>query len=177
MELRRLRLERDLTQEGLAGISGVARPTIHRMENGQQKPRKSTVRKLARALEVEPSDIAPDLFPAPGSPPPGVPPTPEIQRKFEPYITTLARRISRSPDDVEDLAGAGREGLIEACQKFRDTGGMDFEPWVKTYVRNRILDEAKRYYEGSERTYGFEETLPPEWEGDIPDLGTMQDDE
>ena len=54
---------------------------------------------------------------------------------------------------------------------------MAFEPWAKTYVRNRILDEARRHYQSTEKTDGFEDVLPPEWEGDIPDMATMVDEE
>lgn len=177
MELKKFREERDLTQEGLAGLSGVSRPTIHRIENGQQAPHLGTVSKLARALEVEPSDLAPELFPKPGSPPAGVPLTAEIHRNFAPYIASVASKVARDVGDVEDLEGAGREGLFEACRKFSDTGGMAFESWAKNYISNRILDEARRYYARTEKTDSFEDTLPPEWEGDIPDMATMSDEE
>lgn len=177
MELKRIREERGLTQERLADLSGVSRPAIHRVENAQQAPRQSTISKLARALEVEPSDLAPELFPKPGSPPPGVPLTQEILSRFEPYIATVSHNIARDAGDAEDLEGAGREGLFEACRKFREDGGMTFEPWAKNYVRNRILDEARRLYEKTGKTDGFDDVLPVEWEGDIPDLATMTDGE
>lgn len=177
VELKRLREERGLTQEGLAELSGVSRPAIHRIENGQQAPRQSTVSKLAWALEVEPSDVVPGLFPKPGGPTPGVALTPEILGRFEPYIATVARRLARSAGDAEDLEGAGREGLFEACRKFRDDGGMAFEAWAKNYVRNRIMDEARRHHERTGKTDSFEDALPPEWEGDIPDMATMTDEE
>lgn len=175
--MKRLREERGLTQERLAGLSGVSRPAIHRIENGQQAPRRGTVKKLAQALGITPWEVAPELFTRPGDQPPGVKLTPELHRRFEPYIATLAWKIARNAGDVEDLEGAGREGLFEACRKFEDTEGMAFDAWAKNYVRNRILDEARRHYEKNERTYGFEETLPPEWEGDIPDMATMTDEE
>lgn len=177
VDLRKLRAERGLTQEELARLSGVSRPAIHRIENGQQAPRRGTVKKLAQALGVAPWEVAPGLYTQPGGALPGVKLTPEVQKQFEGYIAALSLKIARDTGDVEDLKGAGHEGLVEACRKFKDTGGMSFDPWVKNYVRNRILDEAKRYYSGNERTYGFEETLPAEWEGDIPDLATMQDEE
>lgn len=177
MDLKKLREDCGLTQEELASRSGVSRPAIHRIENGQQAPRRGTVKKLAQALGMAPWEVAPDLFTRPGEQPPGLKLTSELHRKFEPYIATLARKIARNAGDVEDLEAAGREGLFEACRKFKEGEGMDFEPWAKNYVRNRILDEARRHYEKNERTYGFEETLPPEWEGDIPDLGTMSDEE
>lgn len=176
-DLKRLRKERGLTQEGLADLSGVSRPAIHRVENGQQVPRRGTVSKLAHALDVEPSDLAPDLFPKPGGPPLGVELTAEILGRFEPYIATLAGRIAWSGGDVEELEGAGREGLLEACRKFRPDGGMAFDPWAKNYVRNRILDESRHQQENTGRTDTFGDVLPPEWEGDIPDMATMIDEE
>ena len=176
-DLKRLRKERGLTQEVLADLSGVSRPAIHRVENGQQVPRRGTISKLARALGVEPSDLAPDLFPKPGGPPLGVELTAEIFERFEPYIATLAARIAWSGGDAEELEGAGREGLLEACRKFRSDGGMKFDPWAKNYVRNRILDESRRQQEKIGRTDTFGDVLPPEWEGDIPDMATMMDDE
>jgi transcriptional regulator with XRE-family HTH domain len=176
MQLKRIRLERGLTQERLADLSGVSRPAIHRIENGQQVPRRKTVTKLAKVLDIHPADIAPELFTKPGGKPPGVKVTPKVQKQFDGYIATLARRIARSEDDVEDLKGAGQVGLVEACRKFKETGGMAFDPWVKYYVRNRILDEAGRHYEGNEQTYALEDTLPPEFEGQVPDGGSYGDD-
>lgn len=169
MHLKKLRVNRGLSQETLAGLSGVSRPAIHRIENGQQTPQRRTVTKLARALDVHPADIAPELFTKPGGKPPGVKVTPEVRNQFDGYIATLARRIARNDDDVEDLQGAGQEGLVEACRKFKETGGMAFDPWVKYYVRNRILSEASRYYEGNEQTYALEDTLPLKFEGQVPE--------
>ena len=51
--LKRLREQRALSLTDLAQISGVNRITIHRVENGKQKPMPRTVRKLAEALQVE----------------------------------------------------------------------------------------------------------------------------
>lgn len=176
-DLKRLREERGLTQEGLADLSGVSRPAIHRIENGQQSPRRNTISKLTQALDVEPNDLAPALFPEPGGAPQGVELTTEIFEKFQPYIATLAGRIAWSGGDAEDLEGAGREGLLEACTKYRPDGGMKFDGWTKTYIRNRILDESRRQQEKIGKTDSFEDVLPPEWEGDIPDMATMMDDE
>jgi transcriptional regulator with XRE-family HTH domain len=177
VELKKFREERGLTQEGLAGLSGVSRVAIHRIENGQQDPRRGTVKKLAEALGITPWEAAPELFSKPGDRTPGVNLTPELHRKFEPYIATLARKIARNDGDVEDFEAAGSEGLFEACRKFREDGGMAFEPWAKNYVRNRILDEARRHYQRTEKTDSFEDVSPPEWEGDIPDLNTMSGEE
>jgi transcriptional regulator with XRE-family HTH domain len=55
--LRRIRESRYLTQHDLAGLSGVSRPTIARLEAGDTEARFSTLRKLADALGVHPDDL------------------------------------------------------------------------------------------------------------------------
>jgi transcriptional regulator with XRE-family HTH domain len=51
--VRKLRLERALSQEELASKAGVDRATIMRMERGQAV-RPNTLRRVARALGVQP---------------------------------------------------------------------------------------------------------------------------
>ena len=55
--LRELREVKGLSQADLAALSGVDRGTIIDLELGRRKPRPSTRRKLAKALEVRPQDI------------------------------------------------------------------------------------------------------------------------
>ena len=60
MQLPRLRECREralLTQAELAEKAGVSEVTINRLENGRHAPRFSTVRKLAAALGVPPTDL------------------------------------------------------------------------------------------------------------------------
>ena len=54
--LRYLRTSRALTQAELAARAGVRRSTIARLEGGQEA-RMPTLRRLARALGVEPSEL------------------------------------------------------------------------------------------------------------------------
>lgn len=57
--LRRLRMERWLTQEELAKLSGVSIPTLNRVERvPPDGMRKETLLKLAKALKVKPEAIA-----------------------------------------------------------------------------------------------------------------------
>jgi transcriptional regulator with XRE-family HTH domain len=56
--LRRLREERLLTQVELAEKAGVSQWTISQIESARQKPRFSTLRRLADALEIEPRLLA-----------------------------------------------------------------------------------------------------------------------
>ena len=56
--LRRLRLERFLSQAELARQSGLHTITISRLEAGRAKPSTRTVRSLARFLAVTPGELA-----------------------------------------------------------------------------------------------------------------------
>lgn len=55
--LAELREERALTLRELSAMSGVATDTINQIELGHRRPRASTLRKLARALGVEPQEL------------------------------------------------------------------------------------------------------------------------
>lgn len=51
--IKSLRINKGLSQEGLAAISGVSLRTIQRIENGESAPRIQTLQTLSKALEVE----------------------------------------------------------------------------------------------------------------------------
>ena len=55
--LRRLRQEREMTQEDLAFESGVGRVSIAKMETGRRLPSLPTLFELSRALGVTPGDF------------------------------------------------------------------------------------------------------------------------
>jgi transcriptional regulator with XRE-family HTH domain len=55
--LRELRRRRVLTLEELAKKAGVGRNTIWRLEHGVMGAQPRTIRKLARALDVEPEEL------------------------------------------------------------------------------------------------------------------------
>jgi DNA-binding XRE family transcriptional regulator len=55
--LRALRLRAALTQADLAERAGVARTTIVRLEQGDPNVLPTTLRKLAKALRVKPTDL------------------------------------------------------------------------------------------------------------------------
>jgi transcriptional regulator with XRE-family HTH domain len=57
IRLRDLRLRAALTQIDLAERSGVSRATIIRLEQGDPNVLPTTLRKLARALKVKPTDL------------------------------------------------------------------------------------------------------------------------
>jgi DNA-binding XRE family transcriptional regulator len=46
-----------VSQRDLAGLAGITQSTVLRLENGRHPPLPSTIRKLARALEVTPAAL------------------------------------------------------------------------------------------------------------------------
>jgi transcriptional regulator with XRE-family HTH domain len=60
-ELRRIRNERGLSQQRLAGLAGVDKVTIVHIEGGKVSPKVETLEKLATALEVEIADFFPKV--------------------------------------------------------------------------------------------------------------------
>jgi transcriptional regulator with XRE-family HTH domain len=55
--LRRLRIEKGLTQEGLGFEADLRRTFISVLELGQQQPTLTTIIKLAKALELSPHQL------------------------------------------------------------------------------------------------------------------------
>jgi transcriptional regulator with XRE-family HTH domain len=57
-KLRRLREERFLSHRELANLAGVSPTTVINLETNQEiSPQRRTIRKLARALEVDPHEL------------------------------------------------------------------------------------------------------------------------
>ncbi len=52
--LKRLRIRNALTQAELAAKAGLTTATVARIERNETEPHMTTIRKLARALDVEP---------------------------------------------------------------------------------------------------------------------------
>ena len=57
VKLRRVRERLFVTQAELAARTGIAESTLSRIENGLNRPRISTIRKLAAGLGVPPEDL------------------------------------------------------------------------------------------------------------------------
>ena len=57
MKLKRLRTERQLTQEGLAKKAGLTQVHIARLEAGNHDPTLGTLQRLARALKVKVGEL------------------------------------------------------------------------------------------------------------------------
>lgn len=57
MKLRAIRLTRALSQRDLAERAGVTQKTVLELELGRQEPQLRTIRRIATALGVEPTEI------------------------------------------------------------------------------------------------------------------------
>ena len=55
--LKTLRIRRALTQQELADRAGVSSNAINRIELNKAEPHMSTLRKLAKALDVDPAEL------------------------------------------------------------------------------------------------------------------------
>ena len=58
-QLREARARRLLTQEELAEMAGISAATVVNIERDHQRPHFRTMRKLAEALDVEPTELLP----------------------------------------------------------------------------------------------------------------------
>jgi transcriptional regulator with XRE-family HTH domain len=59
--LRKLRLERGLSQEGLAAVAGLDRTYVSSCEAGRRNVTLRTICKLSAALQVDPSELVAGL--------------------------------------------------------------------------------------------------------------------
>lgn len=57
LNVQRLRKQRGLTLEGLAGLSGVSRSMLSQVERGEANPTLATVWSLSRALDIDVSEL------------------------------------------------------------------------------------------------------------------------
>ena len=55
--VRRIRVERGLSQEVLSGLAGMARSHLARVEAGRKQPNFESIWRLANALGMEPSQL------------------------------------------------------------------------------------------------------------------------
>jgi transcriptional regulator with XRE-family HTH domain len=56
-KLKEIRIKRLLTQEELAEKAGVSAATVVNVERNNQEPHFRTIRKLAKALDVDPTEL------------------------------------------------------------------------------------------------------------------------
>jgi len=55
--LKRQRIRKALTQEELAQQAGLTTASVARIERNETEPRMSTLRKLAKALDLDPAEL------------------------------------------------------------------------------------------------------------------------
>ena len=55
--IRRLRMEKNMSQELLSGLAGIARTHLSMIETGRKQANVETIWKLALALELRPSEL------------------------------------------------------------------------------------------------------------------------
>ena len=55
--IRRLRKEKELSQDVLSGLAGIARTHLTMIENGSKQPNFETIWKIALALDLHPSEL------------------------------------------------------------------------------------------------------------------------
>jgi HTH-type transcriptional regulator, competence development regulator len=102
-QLAELRERRALTLRELAEMSGVAADTINQIELGHRKPRPSTLRKLARALEVDVEELMP--------PKGGAPSTPGQPERKRPIFDLVHDAVLRQDaEDRQAIARAAESG-------------------------------------------------------------------
>ena len=59
-QVKRARERALLTQEELAGRAGIGTATLNRIEKDRVEPHFRTIRKLAKALDVDPAELLPE---------------------------------------------------------------------------------------------------------------------
>ncbi len=59
--IRRLRIERGMTQEVLSGFAGIARTHLTMIESGTKKPNFETIWRVAVALGIKPSELVSEI--------------------------------------------------------------------------------------------------------------------
>jgi transcriptional regulator with XRE-family HTH domain len=102
--LAELRERRALTLRELGQMSGVAADTINQIELGHRKARPSTLRKLARALDIEVADFFKE------------PALPKVEVRAEP-----GRSRGESPENVDNLEVLRRleKGILDIAKQCR----------------------------------------------------------
>lgn len=59
--IRRLRIQKGMSQELLSGLAGIARSHLSMIENAKKSPNLETICKLALALDILPSELIQEI--------------------------------------------------------------------------------------------------------------------
>jgi transcriptional regulator with XRE-family HTH domain len=133
--LAELRERRALTLRELGEMSGVAADTINQIELGHRKARPSTLRKLARALDVEVADFFKEPVPLG-----------EALRETGPASLEEGRLEADSPTDPqqwERVLASVHERQSEVAAKADELVEASAHSEVDPYEVQRVLDEVE----------------------------------
>jgi transcriptional regulator with XRE-family HTH domain len=163
-EIRKLRLERKLSQGELAAMTDLSQRTISQIENGRQKPHPKTLSKIIEALTSSPIKGLPGL-PAP-SPVARRPRESRRTRKMPDKVAKdlmsvvdrLASKYARWSGEADDLRSVGQDALFEAWNMHKSRSGLPFETFAAKRIEWRISDMASQLSSDPTTTnYGFED--------------------
>lgn len=122
MEVRRLRQARGWNQTELAYHSGLAPSVISQIENGKRDPSAGTLKKLARALEVDVADLFLKKGQAPLFPRSPRSETSELRREERAWEILLEQEAARGEEVAEEIRSA-EDTPVGAVAKFGAAAG------------------------------------------------------
>ena len=156
--LRRLRQQAALTQENLAGSTGLSVRHIRRLEKGESdNPQLDTVRLLADALKLKPDERARMLAAADGQ----VPPDSSSVNGSQPE-SALERRLAEAADDLAHAVGA-RWGREEELRRIQD-------PFPLAVRWEPAPDTVMDHWENICRVSPGESATPLDLAGHLPEI-------
>ena len=142
LRLRELREERGFSQYGLAQESGVGRSTIAALETGERGAHPSTMRALARALQV----TVPDLYRNPITPPPSQDRTAGMAQSYERLRDDL-RDAFPGIEYEADLERMAEQFVVELGWLQERTLPLDLaQPPRSTLSAHDLLELADSFY-------------------------------
>lgn len=174
-QLKKLRLDENMTQAELAAAARVTQSTISQLEKGRRLPRPNTLRRIAEVLGTTPEALAPALaaeyYPRPSEQMPD-----KVAKPLLSLVNTLARKYARWAGERDELRSAGQGGLWEAWAKFDPNRGVPFEKFAAKRIKWRVLDRVRRLNrDTTTKSYGFDST--PRWVREIMGIGATSEEE
>jgi transcriptional regulator with XRE-family HTH domain len=166
--LREIRRQKGWSQKDLADESGVGQDTISGIESGRHEPRPSTLRKLAKALDIEVRELFEEPVPLGKAPSKAGPPSPEPSL-FKGLEDERRAAWEAAVDDAHRLREGGRarlEELLAAWQASTERGELD------SARRGYVNEMKKLFYEAYGATHSLADVLfaaggipaPNDWE-------------
>ncbi len=134
-----------MTQKELAEASGISAPQITRYESGRSQPRLGAVLRLARVLEIDAYDLAP-----------------ELRKRTKEYSLTLPDQIQDRIEQASKEHGITPEELIRAIliratkAKIIEDAGLAkaMEKEIPNY--KEVLDRAERETDFKNKDYDLD---------------------